>query len=655
MKYKIKRKQADGSFVELSLDTSMDSIYRVKDNKSLTDILAEEYAPIDNPNFTGSISLGRKAGTTVGEGSYAVGVELEASGIASHAEGGYNVASAENAHVEGNTSRALGKYSHAEGNNCEASQWGDHAEGRDTTASGNYSHAEGFGSHATGIDAHAEGNNTIASGDHSHAEGRDTIASGLNTHAEGRNTKASSDYQHVQGIFNIEDTERKYAHIVGNGLKESARSNAHTLDWDGNAWFAGEVQGTNLPYVISENTICTITNVQQTLNNSSSEITHDHPYVRSVEVTDFNLVSGENISYFVKYSGKEYPLIMIGVAMYCNTSEFEMYVDLGEISTLANDPAGGMDVRFHIYKIDKSNPTDIVLVSREIKYLDDKYLPKHITVEENIVIGGVGIQYNTPQDDIDLANKIYVDDTALYNVQPLLNYATFEVLSGYTYTDGFCPDVVFPFRNYRKWSDFELDFFYSMERYGCKVVFTFESGITVEHKCYPYNRLVSNDEPVPVLLMEQKATNLVGFNCVIEFFSKGGTTPGLTTDTGCFITNCPNNCTSIKITLPLMPPDINYVNSTVDTKVAALVDSAPETLDTLKELSTALGDDPDFATTVATNIGKKVDKPSTEGTVGQVLAKGADGSNVWINNDINEEALNAMLTDTFGFVADTRN
>lgn len=46
----------------------------------------------------------------------------------------------------------------------------------------------------------------------------------------------------------------------------------------------------------------------------------------------------------------------------------------------------------------------------------------------------------------------------------------------------------------------------------------------------------------------------------------------------------------------------------VDDKVASLVDSAPETLDTLKELSTALGNDPNFATTMATALGNKVDK-----------------------------------------------
>lgn len=46
----------------------------------------------------------------------------------------------------------------------------------------------------------------------------------------------------------------------------------------------------------------------------------------------------------------------------------------------------------------------------------------------------------------------------------------------------------------------------------------------------------------------------------------------------------------------------------VDTKVSELVNSAPETLDTLKELSDALGGDANFATTVATQIGNKQDK-----------------------------------------------
>lgn len=56
--------------------------------------------------------------------------------------------------------------------------------------------------------------------------------------------------------------------------------------------------------------------------------------------------------------------------------------------------------------------------------------------------------------------------------------------------------------------------------------------------------------------------------------------------------------------------DISHLASEtyVDDKVSNLVNSAPETLDTLHELAQALGDDPNFATTVSTQIGKKVDK-----------------------------------------------
>lgn len=46
----------------------------------------------------------------------------------------------------------------------------------------------------------------------------------------------------------------------------------------------------------------------------------------------------------------------------------------------------------------------------------------------------------------------------------------------------------------------------------------------------------------------------------------------------------------------------------IEDKIGNLVDNAPESLDTLLELSKALGDDPNFATTVFTEIGKKINK-----------------------------------------------
>lgn len=112
------------------------------------------------------------------------------------------------------------------------------AEGQGTKASGDGSHAEGYNTTAQVSDSHAEGYNTVARGTNSHAEGYFSETFGYASHAEGRGTKASGDSQHVQGKYNISDTTS--AHIVGNGAFQK-NSNAHTLDWQGNAWFAGDV------------------------------------------------------------------------------------------------------------------------------------------------------------------------------------------------------------------------------------------------------------------------------------------------------------------------------------------------------------------------------------------------------------------------------
>ena len=135
----------------------------------------------------------------------------------------------------------IGTASHAEGNNTTASGIYSHAEGFFTKASENASHAEGDNTTASGAASHAEGYATTASGAASHAEGRETTASGAYSHAEGFSTTASANYQHVEGIYNIDDgANGDKLHIVGNGTSRK-RSNAHTLDKSGNAWYAGDV------------------------------------------------------------------------------------------------------------------------------------------------------------------------------------------------------------------------------------------------------------------------------------------------------------------------------------------------------------------------------------------------------------------------------
>ena len=218
----------------------------------------------------GNNSHAEGSGTTAsGDSSHAEGCQTTALGNNSHAEGfslnkapttitssstndtiinawkseKFTLAKGLRSHAEGENVLALDNNSHAEGYQTTASSNSSHAEGRETKASGKYSHAEGYTTIASGQSSHTEGNGTQAYGISSHAEGNCTIAFKDYSHTEGNFTYARSENQHVQGKYNIEDDSGTYAHIVGNGTAHTARSNAHTLDWSGNAWFAGTIEG----------------------------------------------------------------------------------------------------------------------------------------------------------------------------------------------------------------------------------------------------------------------------------------------------------------------------------------------------------------------------------------------------------------------------
>lgn len=190
-----------------------------------------------------------------GETAHAEGKLTVASAFSAHAEGYDTEATARAAHSEGELTKATGMRAHAEGYKTKSSGEESHSEGSETTASGKYAHSEGNKTIASGESAHSEGAWTVAKGLYSHAEGKtsvsnglgshaegcDTVANGKGAHSEGLYTKAGSDFQHVQGKYNIVDSSNVYADIVGNGTSNTARSNAYTLDWSGNAWFASTV------------------------------------------------------------------------------------------------------------------------------------------------------------------------------------------------------------------------------------------------------------------------------------------------------------------------------------------------------------------------------------------------------------------------------
>ena len=157
---------------------------------------------------------------------YTIGQRLSGSALGnwSVAEGINTTASAFSAHAEGSTTTASAPSAHAEGSGTEASEIAAHAEGHSSIASGQASHAEGSGT---------EANNTNA-----HAEGYETTASGLNSHAQNFGTRADSANQTAIGRYNVPDGNGTYVLLIGNGSANNARSNAVTVDWDGNVELA---------------------------------------------------------------------------------------------------------------------------------------------------------------------------------------------------------------------------------------------------------------------------------------------------------------------------------------------------------------------------------------------------------------------------------
>jgi len=97
-------------------------------------------------------------------------------------------------------------------------------------------------------------------------------------------------------------------------------------------------------------------------------------------------------------------------------------------------------------------------------------------------------------------------------------------------------------------------------------------------------------------------------------------------------------------TTPLFDEDVSN-KKYVDDKIVALINSAPATLDTLNELAVALGNDPNFATTIATSLGGKASLNSTPQTIAtQTLMNNV--ANVYYGNGVNLTGISSSLLST---------
>ena len=192
---------------------------------------------------------------------------LKAGGVGKNVGGGSEIFN----NYSGNYANVIdGAYSaHAEGlqNTISSGSLGSHAEGVENSISNSAgSHVEGDFNHISSSDySHAEGESSkifdskwahaggygcyiMSHADCGFAHGSGAKVTGGVAAAFGSSTLAAGRNQFVAGKGNIEDSEDKYALIIGNGTEvprgqtSFEASNALTLDWEGNLWVAGEIK-----------------------------------------------------------------------------------------------------------------------------------------------------------------------------------------------------------------------------------------------------------------------------------------------------------------------------------------------------------------------------------------------------------------------------
>lgn len=238
---------------------------------------------------------------------------------------------------------SYGKYAFVTGVDSIASGDISHVEGYETKTLSPYTHAEGsqtiagselyqYPYHA-GESAHAEGDKTIARGQGSHSEGSETYAEGNFSHAEGIHTQALANMSHTQNIWTVADypgqtvigrynkatvsgegTEAspyqytdigEEAFIIGNGDGSlidddtSYRSNAFTVDWNGNVNAAGSYYGVT-PWAHYSAGAPTLKSVS---NRTYYWVTSFSGYVVNVRTNDTDVFDKVNAGLRVKRDG----------------------------------------------------------------------------------------------------------------------------------------------------------------------------------------------------------------------------------------------------------------------------------------------------------------------------------------------------------------
>lgn len=417
-------------------------------------------------------------------------------------------------------------------------------------ASGDFSHAEGARTNALGQYSHAEGTGTTAQAIAAHAEGAATKAIGDQSHAEGVQTSAEKQAAHAEGMETTASGQG--SHAEGGGTTASGQyshSEGGGTNANGDSSHA-EGGGTTATgnYSHAEGLSTTANNscehAEGQWNLSNTGSTDASRTIHSVGIGTGSTTHRRN-AHEIMLNGDHY---IYGIGNYDGTN----YSDAKTLQQVINTIQGTLQTQVGTTNFSSSN-----------------YLSKETNLTDAVL-------------QLDEEVKATNDNLALEHANAEAAYAKKTDLSGYLPLSG---------GTLTNYSGLYIQGHTNPDDNGEYYVGINSGGFFITKTSNKGTRIID-------LGRDPSSSGGLGF---LDFYNSIG-----------------------NINLRIKPTGINITDKTAndllnagggttsidEIKVqvqAAIVDSAPETLDTLNELAAALGDDPNFATTIATQIGNKQD------------------------------------------------
>lgn len=288
-------------------------------------------APIANPEFTGSISLGRKYATTKGTQSIAVGYQSEATEDYSFAIGSYAKATATHARALGYGTLASADYLTVTGlNNIDTK---------------NYSDVDNWAA-----------NTSYAVGDFAKIATIDSLGQVV------RNVYKCTT-AHTSGSTSSTDNwlkEPEYGFIIGNGESTSSRNNAFAVDWYGNGYFMGDVYANATFHTNLGVKLATINELPGVMTGATSSVAGTSGLVPAPAITDVDkFLAGDGT-----YKSGGLPMVILSYG----NSTWQDFINAYNNNVIVycrassnSNPASGSQTRmaFMAYVNDASSPTNV--------------------------------------------------------------------------------------------------------------------------------------------------------------------------------------------------------------------------------------------------------------------------------------------------------